>query len=217
MRIGEDDRKTAAIIRDVAMDLFAARGAAGVTVREVARGAGVSPGLVMHHFGSKEGLKDAVDRRAARFVDEMLGELVRVGDEGGGASLAGLLADRLDREPALTSYLRRLLVDGGPAADDLFDRLFDTTLSGMRSLVAAGVARPAADEQVRAAFLLANDLAVVMLRSQIERLIGADPLGKEGLARWTPQVVDVYTNGVFVTPAPAPGTKSAGRSEQRRR
>ena len=64
------------------MRLFAERGAAAVTVREIAAAAGVSPGLVMHHYGSKDGLKDAADRRAAAFFEEMLGELARIGEEG---------------------------------------------------------------------------------------------------------------------------------------
>jgi AcrR family transcriptional regulator len=200
VRIVEDDRKTAAIIRDAAMGLFAERGVSGVTVREVAAAAGVSPGLVMHHFGSKDGLKEAVDRRAVRLVDAMLAELAGLGEEGGAMSLAALLADRLEGEPALAGYIRRLLVDGGWAAEELFDRLFDTTLVGLRSLVGAGAVRQPADERVRAAFLLVNDLAMVVFRRQIERVAGIDPLAGQGVSAWTAEVVDVYTNGLFDVP-----------------
>ena len=76
--------------------LFAERRAAAVTVREIAAAAGVSPGLVMHHYGSKDGLKDAVDRRAVAFFEDMIGELARLGEEGGAASLAELFAKPLD-------------------------------------------------------------------------------------------------------------------------
>ena len=44
-----------------ALRLFAARGAAATSLREVAREAGVAPGLVVHHFGGKDGLRGAVD------------------------------------------------------------------------------------------------------------------------------------------------------------
>jgi TetR/AcrR family transcriptional regulator, regulator of cefoperazone and chloramphenicol sensitivity len=191
------DRTAAAVIRDVAMGLFAERGAAGVTVREIASAAGVSAGLVMHHFGSKDGLKAALDARAAELVDAMLDDLARLEREGETTSLAELFAGRLEREPALLGYVRRLLLDGGEAADALFLRLFDATVGGMERLVAAQVARPAGDERVRAAFLLANDLATVLLRPRIERAVGIDPLAREGLERWTEAVVDVYTNGIF--------------------
>lgn len=204
MHTADDDLKAAAVIRNAAMRLFAERGAAAVTIREIAAAAGVSAGLVMHHYGSKDRLRDAVDRRAVAFFEEMIGELARIGEEGGSASLAELFAGRLESEPTMTAYVRRLLADGGEAADALFGKLFEATAAGMRSLVAAGIARPAGDEPVRAAFLLANDLAVVLLRRQIGQATGADPLSRDGLARWTAAVMDVYTGGVFAASA-APG------------
>ena len=205
MRTADDDLKAAAVIREAAMRLFADRGAAAVTIREIAAAAGVSPGLVMHHYGSKDGLKDAVDRRAAAFFEEMLGELARIGEQGGSASLAELFATRLEAQPVMVDYIRRLLLDGGEVADALFGKLFGTTLAGMRSLVEAGVVRPARDEQTRAAFLLANDLSLVLLRRHITSVTGTDPLTREGLARWTAVVMDVYTGGIFAAPSGSAG------------
>ena len=77
----------------------------------------------------------------------------------------------------------------------------------MRSLVEAGVVRPAQDERIRTAFLLANDLSLVLLRRQIARVTGTDPLTREGLASWTAAVMDVYTGGVFAAPAAAGGAR----------
>jgi TetR/AcrR family transcriptional regulator, regulator of cefoperazone and chloramphenicol sensitivity len=219
MRTAHDDLKAAAVIREAAMRLFAERGAAAVTIREIAAAAGVSAGLVMHHYRSKDGLKEAVDRRAVAFFEEMIGELARIGEQGGSASLAELFAARLEREPAMAAYVRRLLADGGEAADALFAKLFEATEAGMRSLVEAGIARPAPDERIRTAFLLANDLSVVLLRRQIARATGTDPLTRDGLARWTAAVMDVYTGGVFVMPAahekpaadPPPGKEDPDR------
>ena len=57
-----DDRTARAVIRDEALRLFAGRGPDAVTVRQIAAAAGVSPGLVIHHFGSKDGLREAVDQ-----------------------------------------------------------------------------------------------------------------------------------------------------------
>ena len=200
VRTERGDLRAAAVIRDAAARLFAERGAAAVTIREIAATAGVSPGLVMHHYGSKEGLQDAVDRRAAAFFEEMLGELGRVGEEGGSASLAELLAVRLKDEPVLVNYVRRLLLDGGDAADALFSRLFEATEAGIRVLVDAGVIRPAADGRTRTAFLLANDLSLLMMRRQIARVTGTDPLARDGLAAWTAVVMDVYARGIFAAP-----------------
>lgn len=214
MRIARDDLRAAAVIRETAMRLFADRGAAAVTVREIAAAAGVSAGLVMHHYGSKDGLKDAVDRRAVAFFEDMIGEFARLGEEGGSASLAELFAARLDSEPAMVEYIRRLLLDGGGAADALFAKLMDATAAGMRSLTEAGVVRPAPDERIRTAFLLANDLSLVLLRRQIARATGTDPLTREGLASWTAAVMDVYTGGIFASPV-ASGTSEKAVTDQR--
>jgi len=108
----------------------------------------------------------------------------------------------------MVDYVRRLLLDGGEAADALFTKLFDATVAGMRSLAEAGVVRPAQDERIRTAFLLANDLSLVLLRRQIARVTGTDPLTRDGLASWTAAVMDVYTSGIFTMPA-VPGTPAS--------
>lgn len=214
MRIAKDDLRATAVIRETAMRLFAERGAAAVTIREIAAAAGVSASLVIHHYGSKDRLKEAVDRRAVAFFEEMTGEFARLGEEGGGASLAELFADRLEDEPAMVDYIRRMLVDGGEPASGLFAKLLDVTEAGMRALAAAGVVRPAPDERIRTAFLLANDLSLVLLRGQIARAIGFDPLTREGLGPWSAAVLDVYTCGVFAFPA-APQVPGEAVSDKR--
>ena len=50
------DLTARARIRDAAIECFARQGFA-VSVRAIAAHAGVSPGLVIHHFGSKAGLR----------------------------------------------------------------------------------------------------------------------------------------------------------------
>ena len=62
----------------VAMALFAERGFDGVTVRDIATAAGVSVGLMNHHFGSKEGLRTAVDRYfLSQFEEALTAEPIR--------------------------------------------------------------------------------------------------------------------------------------------
>ena len=78
------DLTAAARIRETAMGLFAERGVAAVSVRDVAEAAGVSPSLVIHHYKSKEGLKAAVDERATAAVIDAVAELGE-----GGVRVAG--------------------------------------------------------------------------------------------------------------------------------
>ena len=185
------------------MEPFAELGYAEVTVRQIASAAGVSPALVIHHYGSKDKLRAVLEERIAAFVESMLAELARAPEQGGSSTVAELFASRLDREPAMAGYVRRLLVDGGPAGVALYERLFGATRAGMQELQQAGVVRPALDERLRSAFLLGNDLAMLLLlRPHIWQVVGIDPLARDGLARWSAGAFDVYANGLFV-PAPA--------------
>jgi AcrR family transcriptional regulator len=197
MRAASGDLTAAAAIRETAMRLFAQRGAAAVTIREIAAEAGVSPSLVIHHYGSKAGLREAVDKRAIALVDALVTELTTSSRGGPSASLAAALSSELERDPLLPAYMRRLLIDGGKPAETLFRSLFEAVLSGFATLEAAGLVRPSSDAEVRAAFLLVNDLAVVLLRDQVHEVLGIDPLARSGMERWTAQVLDVYSRGVL--------------------
>lgn len=195
------------------MRLFAERGAAAVTIREIAAAAGVSPGLVMHHYGSKDGLKDAADRHAAAFFEEVLGDFARLIEEGRDTSLTRMLAARLDSEPVMIDYIRRMLMDGGETADALFAKLYDASAAGMRSLAATGLMRQVPDERILTAFLLANDLALLLLRRQLTSVTGLDPLSPEGLARWTETIMTVCMEGLLAAPERDPDQPSTKEEE----
>lgn len=195
-----------AAIRNAALRLFAERGPDAVTVREIATQAGVSPALVLHHFGSKDGLRAEVDAYAARAFDaifqdmptEELVELLTGGAASG--SIAEAFARGFPHGSPLPAYLGRLLLTHDPAGSALFGRWYAATQRLLDALVDAGVARPSADPAVRAAFFLANDLALVLLRTQIAGAIGVDPLTPEGIERWGHEVSLVYGEGAFRAP-----------------
>jgi len=63
-----------------------------------------------------------------------------------------------------------------------------------------GATTPSEDPDVRAAFLLANDLALVLLRPQITSALGVDPLSTQGLQRWAGEASAVYVHGAFAFP-----------------
>src|SRR4029450_2363894 len=74
--IGEErappDTTGRARIRDPALEQFALHGFEGATIRDIAEAAGVSPGLVQHHFRSKEGLRRACDEAVLDLVRRKL-------------------------------------------------------------------------------------------------------------------------------------------------
>src|SRR5690349_11389134 len=126
------DLTAKARIRDQALLLFAERGPDAVTVRDVAAAADVSPGLVMHHFGSKAGLREAVDEHVAQTFDAMLDaltdpELHAALGGGDATSLAEAFLAGFPAGSPLPDYLRRLWLTNDPTGDRVFRRWLATS------------------------------------------------------------------------------------------
>lgn len=223
--MGGTETPARVVIRDEALRLFAEHGVDAVSLRQVAAAAGVSPGLVVHHFGGKDGLRAAVDEHAAGICEDVLREVRRplgppvsgspgtggpVGSDpppqsdafdqlaGGEESFAEALLRRLPRDSPVPAYLRRLLLAGDQAGLRVFRGWYHAQREILDDMIAAGVARPTRDRAVRAAFLVVNDLATLLLREQLIHVLGVDPLAPDGLTRWTRQAIAVYRGGLLV-------------------
>ncbi len=106
-----DDLTAAARIRDAAIDQFGREGFA-VGLRAIATTAGVSPGLVIHHFGSKDGLRKACDDFIAETVRETKAETIQSSDP---ATWFAQMAEIEEYAPMM-AYLVRSLQTGGDLA-----------------------------------------------------------------------------------------------------
>jgi AcrR family transcriptional regulator len=202
MRSVPDDRTARAVIRDEALRLFAGRGPDAVTVRQIAAAAGVSPGLVIHHFGSKGGLRDEVDAHVLAMFGAMLAELT-TGDlyePGAAGSLAEAVVRHLPPDSPVPAYLRRLLLGGGDSGRELFRRLYQGSREALDAMAGAGLARLGQDPEVRAAILMSNDLAVLLLREHLAGVLGEDPLSAAGMARWGREMLAIYAAGLMAPP-----------------
>ena len=196
------DLTAKARIRDKALQLFAERGPERVTVRDVAVAADVSPGLVMHHFGSKAGLREAVDEHVADSFDAIFDNLtdadLREALGGGDAtSLAEAFVGSFPAGSPLPDYLRRLWLTNDPTGDRVFRRYLAVSERVLVAMEEAGVARPSKDRRVRAAFLLVNDLSMLLLARQLSDALGFDLQTPAGMAAWAGEAVDVYSQGAF--------------------
>jgi AcrR family transcriptional regulator len=180
-----EDLTARARIRDAALRLFAERGVEGATIRDIAREAGVSGGLVRHHFGSKDDLRAACDRYVLDRMMEIKEQAVLEGRIGNPSFV-------LAAQPAmlpLVKYLARSILDGSAAAEAMFDQMVDLAeewLSGHHE----GQIR---DPRAYSALLIAMELGCLVTGTQLSRALGADIFTPEGNLRLMRARVDFYS------------------------
>jgi TetR/AcrR family transcriptional regulator, regulator of cefoperazone and chloramphenicol sensitivity len=193
----DSDVTAKARIRDTAMRLFAAHGVAATSLRAVAKEAAVSPGLVVHHFGGKEGLCRAVDEAVVQRIELALSEVPL---EGSGAEIVDARAEvvfgLLRNQPVLCDYMARALSEGTEASGALFHRLFSSARRDAR-LAEAGVIREDADPFWRAMQQLVLVVGPLMLRPLIEDELGGPLLERPHFERWMRANTDLLRHGLY--------------------
>jgi len=194
-----DDLTTRARIRDAAISRFA-RDGFGAPLRAVAADADVSAALVVHHFGSKDGLRRACDEHVFEAVRQAKTEALSPGDPAAGPmALFAQLAGVEDYAP-LFEYALRSLQAGGELARSFVAHLEEVTLDYMLAGVAGGVLRPSRDEPARARYLVALSLGALLVEGV--RRAPAEPRDPEAdLRAYTDDVMlpalEVFTEGLF--------------------
>jgi len=191
-----DDLTSRARIRDAAVELIGRDGFDALKVRLVAVEANVSPALVMHYFGSKDGLRaaceDFVGTRIHEAIEQATANLQPY-------DLFGEMSRKLDLAP-LVPYLLRALAEGGDLGRRMFGRVVDDTERYLRAAVEQGAIRPSADERGRAEMLASFSLGSQFLA---QYLVTADtPEGRvaELQHRFTVPALEVFTQGLYTSP-----------------
>ena len=128
------------------------------------------------------------------------GEVARVGDRG---SVTEAVVKHLPADSPVPGYLRRLLLADREAGRVLFRRLFGSAPRPWTRWPPRAWPRRGRIPPVRAAFLLINDLTVLLLRDRLAEVLGTDPLSGPGMARWAGEVLAIYGAGLLTAPPPA--------------
>ena len=143
-----DDLTAAARIRDAAIEQFGEHGF-GVGLRSIAEAAGVSAALVIHHFGSKDGLRKACDDYVAEEIRSDKSEAMRAKEPG---TWFAQLAE-IESYAPMMAYLVRSMQSGGDLAKMLWGRMIDDAESYLEEGVRAGTLKPSRDPRSRARYL----------------------------------------------------------------
>lgn len=158
------DLTAKARIRNAALQLLATKGSANTTIREIAKAAGVTHGLVVHHFTNKDGLRRAVREHVINLVREALESIP---GEGSAAEIRRARDASVDRmlttNPAVTAYIRRAMLDPAETDDALIAMLAEFTLAEVRGLRARGLATTGAPDYLQAMAVMTRELGPRLL------------------------------------------------------
>ncbi|MDT5127235.1 MAG: hypothetical protein QOH54_2879 [Mycobacterium sp.] len=143
-----DDLTATARIRDSAIEQFGQHGFS-VGLRSIAEAAGVSAALVIHHFGSKDGLRKACDDYVAGQVRDAKSESIQTNDP---AAWFAQMAE-IESYAPMMAYLVRSLQSGSELAKDFWRQMIDNAEGYLEEGVRAGTLKPSRDPRARAMYL----------------------------------------------------------------
>jgi TetR/AcrR family transcriptional regulator, regulator of cefoperazone and chloramphenicol sensitivity len=138
----------AARIRDAAIEQFGHHGF-NVGLRAIAEAAGVSAALVIHHFGSKEGLRKACDDYIAEEIRSAKSESLRSADP---ATWFRQMAE-IESYAPMMAYLVRSMQSGNELAKTFWQRMLENAEEYLEEGVRAGTLKPSPDPTARAKYL----------------------------------------------------------------
>ncbi|TQL50911.1 TetR/AcrR family transcriptional regulator [Ornithinicoccus hortensis] len=156
----QGDLTARARIRDAAIRRFAEDGM-GASLRSIATDAGVSAALILHHFGSRAGLRQACD-------DYVHSEVVRAKSSvlqqtGAGSALLVELAG-VEGYAVLVGYVLRAVQAGDDFTAELVEGMVRDTLTYLEEGVRAGTVRASRFPEDRARMLVNWSLGSLLLR-----------------------------------------------------
>lgn len=192
MRLANEERPREdltgrARIRDAALEQFAIRGFDGATIRGIAEAAGVSPGLVQHHFGSKQALRRACDEAVLELVRRKLDAT-----QDGQITDPTFLASLYSSAPALVRYVARAVADGSGVGAELFDRMAAATEEFLTGTWPDRFPDGSARTRDAATALVAQTVGTIVLHEHVARRMDLVAWGQIA----TPQIglaqLDVY-------------------------
>jgi AcrR family transcriptional regulator len=181
-----EDLTGRARIRDAAIRLFAERGIDGTTVRGIAQQAGVSPGLLRHHFGSKEALRQACDAYALDRIVKIKEELY-LDDK---VASPGFLPSVHPTIVLLYRYVTQALLDGSPSAAAMFDDMVVLT----EQWISKHMPDVTDDYRGYAAVLVGMQSGILAMHDHVSRALGVDIFSPAGHVRMATALADFYSH-----------------------
>ncbi len=188
------DLTATARIRDAAIEQFGQHGF-GIGLRAIAEAAGVSAALVIHHFGSKDGLRNTCDEFVAEQIRSGKSEALHSNDP---ATWFAQMAE-IETYAPLMAYLVRSMQAGGQLAKLLWDKMIENAAEYLEEGVRAGTIKPSRDPQARARYLAITGGGGFLLYLQMhETPTDLRTVLRDYLRDMILPALEVYTEGLMV-------------------
>ncbi|MEU3080102.1 TetR family transcriptional regulator [Streptomyces albidoflavus] len=191
-----DEGGTRSRIRDAAVRRFG-RDGFGVGLRAIGADAGVTAGLIIHHFGSKDGLRRACDEHVLELLRSAKEEAVT---DGSTASMMARLAEVEEFAP-IVRYLLRSFQGGGELAAAMAEHMIADAESYLAAGEAAGVIRPSRAPAARTRYLAYQNIGSMLVWFTLHPDDGDDARFTASLRAYVETIafpaVELFTQGLF--------------------
>ena len=170
-RASGEDLTAKARIRNAAMDLYAEYGEDRTSMRAIAAAAGVTVGLLVHHFGTKDRLRDAVEQLVVDYFAQAIAQAPVTGTPAEtGAARDAAVQEMLAANPAVVNYLRRAVLNPIPSGGRLLERLTELARREVTQLRATGVASTTRPESSQVIDVMVRQLGHLFLQPMIDAM-----------------------------------------------
>jgi AcrR family transcriptional regulator len=188
---------------------------AATSIRDVASAAGVSPGLVQHHFGTKAGLRAAVNRYVIEVAVETFAGLVSEDSQEAWATMGDTVTAWVRDNALGLRYLARGLSDGDADASTTFGALLEIAQEKwLEPLARSGALRPDVDRAWAAIHVFVFNLACVLFEPAISRQLPQPFFSPGQLERWNEATTALYRHALLKPSRTEPGASGRRRKVQ---
>lgn len=175
------------------VELFSEKGFNSVSVREITRAAGVSPGLLIHHFKSKEAFIKAC-------IDEVFGEVLSFKTEPNPLDMNTQL-NKWKSNPEFyktpLKFFKAVMSSNSEYSKQLFELILDGSRKVLEDGVKNGLVKKPSDLEMTNLVLAVNSLGTILLSDYIRDQLGGEFTDPEYAQGFMQANLEIYTNGVY--------------------
>jgi AcrR family transcriptional regulator len=175
------------------VELFSEKGFNSVSVRDITSAAGVSPGLLIHHFKSKEAFITAC-------IDEVFGEVLSFKTEPNPLDMNTQL-NKWKSNPEFyktpLKFFKAVMSSNSDYSKQLFELILDGSRKVLEDGVKNGLVKKPSDLEMTNLVLAVNSLGTILLSDYIRDQLGGEFTDPEYAQGFMQANLEIYTNGVY--------------------